>query len=97
MNYNLNIPEHYVTNNEIKKNHKIIPSKLINILSIICPLRQIVELKRNMHWHKHVLLMGKTITNNIPENAADIISPNLQESMRSNNQRAAIINHQKHK
>ena len=36
-------------------------------------------------------------TNNIPENAADIISPNLQESMRSNNQRAAIINHQKHK
>ena len=44
-----------------------------------------------------VNLMGKTITNNIPENAADIISPNLQESMRSNNQRAAIINHQKHK
>jgi len=43
------------------------------------------------------ILMGKTITNNIPENAADIISPNLQESMRSNNQRAAIINHQKHK
>ena len=42
-------------------------------------------------------VMGKTITNNIPENAADIISPNLQESMRSNNQRAAIINHQKHK
>ena len=42
-------------------------------------------------------MMGKTITNNIPENAADIISPNLQESMRSNNQRAAIINHQKHK
>jgi len=41
--------------------------------------------------------MGKTTTNNIPENAADIISPNLQESMRSNNQRAAIINHQKHK
>jgi len=36
-------------------------------------------------------------TNNIPENAADIIFPNLQESMRSNNQRAAIINHQKHK
>jgi len=42
-------------------------------------------------------VMGKTTTNNIPENAADIISPNLQESMRSNNQRAAIINHQKHK
>ena len=42
-------------------------------------------------------MMGKTTTNNIPENAADIISPNLQESMRSNNQRAAIINHQKHK
>jgi len=39
--------------------------------------------------------MGKTTINNIPENAADIISPNLQESMRSNNQRAAIINHQK--
>jgi len=36
-------------------------------------------------------------TNNIPENAEDIISPNLQESMRSNNQRAAIINHQRHK
>jgi len=36
-------------------------------------------------------------TNNIPENVADIISPNLQESMRSNNQRAAIINHHKHK
>jgi len=36
-------------------------------------------------------------TNNISENAADIISPNLQESMRSNNQIAAIINHQKHK
>ena len=36
-------------------------------------------------------------TNNIPENAADIISPNLQESMRSNNQRVAIINHQRHK
>jgi len=34
--------------------------------------------------------MGKTTTNNIPENAADIISPNFQESMRSNNQRAAI-------
>jgi len=29
--------------------------------------------------------MGKTTTNNIPESAADIISPNLQESMRSNN------------
>jgi len=43
------------------------------------------------------MLMGKTTTNNIPENAADIISPNLQESMRSNNQRVAIINHQKHK
>jgi len=43
------------------------------------------------------ILMGKTTTNNIPENAANIISPNLQESMRSNNQRAAIINHQKHK
>jgi len=42
-------------------------------------------------------LMGKTTTNNIPENAADIISPNLQEFMRSNNQIAAIINHQKHK
>jgi len=36
-------------------------------------------------------------TNNIPENAVDIISPNLQESMRSNNQREAIINHQRHK
>jgi len=34
-------------------------------------------------------VMGKTTTNNIPENAADIISLNLQESMRSNNQRAA--------
>ena len=45
----------------------------------------------------YICVMGKTITNNIPENAADIISPNLQESMRSNNQRAAIINHQKHK
>jgi len=42
-------------------------------------------------------MMAKTTTNNISENAADIISPNLQESMRSNNQRAAIINHQKHK
>jgi len=41
--------------------------------------------------------MGKTTTNNIPENATDIIFPNFQESMRSNNQRAAIINHQKHK
>jgi len=40
---------------------------------------------------------GKTTTNNISENAADIIFPNLQESMRSNNQRTAIINHQKHK
>jgi len=36
-------------------------------------------------------------TNNIPENAANIISPNLQESMENNNQRAAIINHQRHK
>ena len=43
-------------------------------------------------------LMGENNnTNNIPENVADIISPNLQESMRSNNQRAAIINHHKHK
>jgi len=41
--------------------------------------------------------MGKTTTNNISENAADIISPNLQESMKNNNQRATIINHQKHK
>jgi len=41
--------------------------------------------------------MGKTTnTNNIPENAVDIISPNLQEYMRSNNKRAAIINHQRH-
>jgi len=43
------------------------------------------------------IVIGKTTTKNIPENAADIISPNLQESMTSNNQRAAIINHQKHK
>jgi len=41
--------------------------------------------------------MGKTTANNIPENAANIISPNLQKSMRSNNQRTTIINHQKHK
>jgi len=41
--------------------------------------------------------MGKTTTNNILENAADIISPKLQESMRSNNQSTTIINHQKHK
>jgi len=47
--------------------------------------------------HLILILMGKTTINNIPENAADIISPNLQESMRSNNQRAAIINQQKHK
>ena len=52
------------------------------------------EMRRKM---KRQRVMGKTTTNNIPENAADIISPNLQESMRSNNQRAAIINHQKHK
>jgi len=45
----------------------------------------------------YTIVMGKTTINNIPENAADIISPNLQESMRSNNQRAVIINHQKHK
>jgi len=41
--------------------------------------------------------MGKNNTNNIPENAADIISPNLQEYIRSNNQRATIINHHMHK
>jgi len=33
--------------------------------------------------------LGDT-THNIPENKADIIFPNLQESMRSNYQRAAI-------
>jgi len=31
-------------------------------------------------------LMGKKNTNNIPENAVDIISPNLQEYMRNNYQ-----------
>jgi len=42
-------------------------------------------------------LLVKKLDLIIPENVADIIFPNLQESMRSNNQRAAIINHQKHK
>jgi len=51
----------------------------------------------NIYIYIYIYMMEKTTTNNIPENAADIISPNLQESMRSNNQRAAITNHQKHK
>jgi len=40
---------------------------------------------RNGFQFPSISLIRKTTTNNISENAADIIFPNLQKSMRSNN------------